>query len=103
MSSIISQIEYALKVCNGDKFANLSRIYLSYRFPNVHSSGFALGKEESKSGTPDNFIPYEDYYIFNEITAQSKGLLEKLKKDIQHCFKSKGYCKGKNSKNYTNM
>lgn len=86
---MLTQIENALKQCNGDIFANICRQYLSYEYKSVLASGFVLGKEKSKKGTPDNFIPYKGYYIFNEITTVEKDLINKLKKDIQHCFVQK--------------
>ncbi|WP_299122993.1 hypothetical protein [uncultured Winogradskyella sp.] len=84
---MITRIEAALKECNGDVFANLSRQYLVYRYSHVFPTGFVLGKEKSKIGTPDNFIPIGDYYIYNEITTKTDNILSKLKADISHCFK----------------
>jgi len=86
---MLTQIEQALLRCNGDIFADLCRQYLSYRYNTVFSSGFVKGKEKSKKGTPDNFIPFKDYFIFNEVTTQEQKLQEKLKKDIKHCFAQK--------------
>ncbi|WP_298901454.1 hypothetical protein [uncultured Psychroserpens sp.] len=86
---MITRVEKELLICNEDKFANICRLYLAYRYSIVHSSGFALGKEKSKPGIPDNFITYKDYYIFNEITTQEKSLKAKLKKDISDCFSQK--------------
>lgn len=84
---MITQIEQALLSCNADRFANICRLYLSYKYDIVNSTGFVVGKEKSKKGTPDNFIPYKDFYIFNEITTiDKKQLVPKLKKDIEHCF-----------------
>ncbi|BEV05403.1 hypothetical protein [Chryseobacterium gambrini] len=85
---MITEIEQRLSICNADRFANLCRLYLSYKYEIINSTGFVLGKEKSKKGTPDNFIPIKDFYIFNEITTtDKKGLLPKLKQDIEHCFK----------------
>lgn len=87
---MITQIEQKLASCNADKFANLCRLYLAYRYDIVNSTGFVLGKEKSKKGTPDNFIAFKDFYIFNEITTTDKTrLISKLKQDIQHCFHQK--------------
>ncbi|MGG5210099.1 hypothetical protein ACQWU4_14310 [Chryseobacterium sp. MIQD13] len=84
---MITEIEHRLLSCNADKFANLCRLYLSYKYDIINSTGFVLGKEKSKKGTPDNFIPVKDFYIFNEITTiDKKRLLPKLKSDIEHCF-----------------
>lgn len=85
---MITLIEQNLYSCNADKFANFCRLYLSYKYEIINSTGFVLGKEKSKKGTPDNFIPIKDFYIFNEITTtDKKRLLPKLKQDIEHCFK----------------
>lgn len=87
---MITTIEQALQRCNPDKFANLCRLYLAYRFPTINSTGFVIGKEKSKRGTPDNFIPDGENFIFNEITTiNKKKLIEKLKGDISHCFNQK--------------
>lgn len=86
---MITEIEQRLLSCNADKFANLCRLYLSYKYAIINSTGFVSGKEKSKRGTPDNFISVKDDYIFNEITTQQTELAEKLKKDIQHCFKQR--------------
>jgi Holliday junction resolvasome RuvABC ATP-dependent DNA helicase subunit len=87
---MITAIEQALTRCSADRFANLSRIYLGYRYPIVNATGFVVGKEKSKKGTPDNFIPDGDRYIFNEVTTINKSeLIAKLKKDVKHCFTQK--------------
>ncbi|MGG7035700.1 MAG: hypothetical protein ACI7YS_10995 [Flavobacterium sp.] len=87
---MITAIEQALQRCSADKFANLCRLYLAYRFPIVNATGFVVGKEKSKKGTPDNFIPDGDNFIFNEVTTiDKKELIVKLKKDVKHCFTQK--------------
>lgn len=87
---MITAIEQALQRCNPDKFANLCRLYLAYRFPIVNATGLVVGKEKSKKGTPDNFIPDGDYFIFNEVTTiDKKELVKKLKNDVKHCFAQK--------------
>ena len=84
---MITSIEQALLSCNPDKFANICRLYLGYRYPIVNPTGLVVGKEKSKKGTPDNFISDNDSYIFSEITTIEKNqLVPKLKKDIEHCF-----------------
>lgn len=45
---MITVIEQALQRCNPDKFANLCRIYLVYRFPIVNATGLVVGKEKKK-------------------------------------------------------
>ncbi|MFD2588324.1 hypothetical protein ACFSQJ_15400 [Croceitalea marina] len=92
---MITKIEAALKECNGDVFANLSRQYLVYRYSHVFPTGFVLGKEKSKIGTPDNFIPIDDYFIYNEITTKADNVISKLKADIKHCFEQTDVPKNK--------
>lgn len=87
---MITAIEQALQRCSADKFANICRLYLAYRFPIVNATGFVTGKEKSKKGTPDNFIVDGDSYIFNEVTTiDKKHLVDKLKSDVTHCFSQK--------------
>ncbi|GAA4763940.1 MULTISPECIES: hypothetical protein [Flavobacterium] len=87
---MITAIEQALLRCNPDKFANICRLYLAYRYPIVNPTGIVVGKEKSKKGTPDNFVPDNDKYVFSEITTTDKiTLVPKLKKDIEHCFNQK--------------
>lgn len=87
---MITAIEQALQRCNPDKFANLCRLYLAYRFPIVNATGLVVGKEKSKKGTPDNFITDGDNFIFNEVTTiDKKELIKKLKNDVKHCFAQK--------------
>jgi hypothetical protein len=84
---MITTIEQTLLSCNPDKFANICRLYLGYRYSIVNPTGLVVGKEKSKKGTPDNFISDNGNYIFSEITTIDKNqLVSKLKKDIDHCF-----------------
>lgn len=94
---MITEIEHKLKIINSDKFANIARLYLSYRFDHVLSTGFALGQEKSKRGIPDNFIPLPNgHYCYNEITTiQQEKLKAKLKKDITNCFEQENIPKEK--------
>lgn len=87
---MITAIEQALQRCNPDKFANICRLYLAYRFPIVNATGLVVGKEKSKKGTPDNFITDGNNFIFNEVTTiDKKELIKKLKNDVKHCFAQK--------------
>jgi hypothetical protein len=87
---MITAIEQALDRCSADKFANLSRSYLGYKYHIVNATGFVVGKEKSKKGTPDNFIPDGESFIFNEVTTINRTeLVAKLKNDVKHCFTQK--------------
>jgi hypothetical protein len=61
------------------------RNYPSYK--DFGRSGMALGKEETKSGTPDSYILLNnDLFVFNEITKDKKGGLNKLIEDFNKCI-----------------
>ncbi len=61
------------------------RNYPSYK--DFGRSGMALGKEETKSGTPDSYILLNnDLFVFNEITKDKKGGLNKLIDDFNKCI-----------------
>lgn len=50
-------------------------------------SGMALGKEETKQGTPDSYILLSnDLFVFNEITKDKNGGLNKLIDDFNKCI-----------------
>lgn len=50
-------------------------------------SGMALGKEETKPGTPDSYILLSnDLFVFNEITKDKSGGLDKLIDDFNKCI-----------------
>ena len=83
---MLAQIEKALQACNGDIFAVICRRYLNFKYSHVYPTGLVLGKDKSRKGTPDTFIPIKDYYVFVEITTEEKNVLNKLKRDISHCF-----------------
>ena len=83
---MITQIEHKLTTINGDDFAVLCRLYLNFKHPFVYPTGLVVGKDKSRKGTPDTFIPIDDYYLFVEITTKTEDILTKLKKDISHCF-----------------
>jgi DNA-directed RNA polymerase subunit F len=83
---MITQIEHKLTTINGDDFAVLCRQYLNFKYPFVYPTGLVVGKDKSRIGTPDTFIPIEDYYLFVEITTKTENVLTKLKNDISHCF-----------------
>lgn len=49
-------------------------------------SGMALGKEETKPGTPDSYILLDnDLFVFNEMTKDKSGGLKKLIDDFNKC------------------
>ncbi|WGQ13784.1 hypothetical protein [Sphingobacterium faecium] len=88
----ITQIEIALRTINQASFQTLINhlLYLQgYKF--IGAPGATVGKEKTSKGSPDSFFVNEDKYIFVECTTQerignSKSFLDKLLKDIDHCF-----------------
>ncbi|MEW2921083.1 hypothetical protein AB1A65_06410 [Muricauda sp. ANG21] len=83
---MVTQIEHKLTTINGDDFAVLCRQYLNFKYSFVYPTGLVVGKDKSRKGTPDTFIPVGDYYLFVEITTKTGDILTKLKSDISHCF-----------------
>lgn len=64
--------------------------WIGYSF--ITSSGSVIGKEKTRKGTPDTYIPINgDEYIFIEYTTKDKlgagkDFYKKLSDDIDHCF-----------------
>lgn len=90
--NFITQIEAALKAINQARFQNLIN-HLLYVQGNtfIGAPGSVVGKEKTSKGAPDSFFVNGDKYVFVECTTQeklgnAKSFLEKLEKDIEHCF-----------------
>ena len=91
--SKIQQIERALLAINGAKFERFCNSYLSWKgYDFVISPGTVIGKEKSRKGIPDAYIPINtNEYIFIECTTkdrlgEAKSFFQKLSKDIDKCF-----------------
>jgi predicted Zn-dependent protease with MMP-like domain len=91
--SKIQLIEQELLAINDAKFHIFCNEYLNWiGYDFLTSSGSVIGKEKSKKGTPDAYIPInENQYCFVEYTTKdklgkSKGFFNKLSLDIDHCF-----------------
>lgn len=101
--NLIKQIEANLKGINQARFQDLINHLLhiqGYKF--ISAPGSVVGKEKTSKGTPDSFFINGDKYIFVECTTQtklegSKTFIEKLQKDIDHCFNEEKSGIGKNS------
>jgi len=83
----INRIQSLLKTINGGQFQKIMDDYFSRRYNKVYSTGSALGNNNTKKGTPDSLIRYEDgKYIMIEYTVQESSLEAKLKADIKNCL-----------------
>jgi len=93
--NIIKQIESSLKAINQARFQDLMNHLLHIRgYKFIGAPGSVVAKEKTRKGSPDSFFENGDKYIFAEYTTQerlenSKTFLEKLLKDIEHCFDEK--------------
>ncbi|MEI2272557.1 hypothetical protein OHD16_10440 [Sphingobacterium sp. ML3W] len=88
----ISQIENALKSIDQATFQRLIN-HLLYLQGNefISAPGAVVGKEKTSKGTPDSFFCNNGKYLFVECTTKekigkAKSFLEKLSKDVEHCF-----------------
>lgn len=90
--NLIKQIEANLKGINQARFQDLINHLLhvqGYKF--IGAPGSVVSKEKTSKGVPDSFFVNGDKYTFVECTTQtklegSKTFIEKLLKDIDHCF-----------------
>ena len=93
--NFIKQIEASLKAINQARFQDLINHLLhvkGYKF--IGAPGSVVGKEKTSKGAPDSFFENGDKYVFVECTTQErlgkcKTFLEKLLKDVSHCFDEK--------------
>lgn len=90
----ITQIENALKAINQATFQSLVN-HLLYLQGNkyIGAPGAVVGKDKTSKGSPDSFFINDNngMYIFVECTTheklgKSKSFMEKLLKDVDHCF-----------------
>src|ERR1044072_6804469 len=93
--NFIKQIEASLKAINQARFQDLINHLLhvqGYTF--IGAPGSVVTKEKTRKGTPDSFFKNQNKYLFVECTTQeklgnSKSFLEKLLRDVTHCFEEK--------------
>ena len=90
--NFIKQIEAALKAINQARFQDLINHLLHIQGNKfIGAPGSVVAKEKTSRGAPDSFYISGDKYVFVECTTQeklgnSKTFLEKLLKDVAHCF-----------------
>lgn len=90
--NFIKQIEANLKGINQARFQDLINHLLHIRGNKfIGAPGSVIGKEKTSKGTPDSFFIHGAKYVFVECTTQekldgSKTFIEKLLKDVEHCF-----------------
>lgn len=85
--SKINQIQNKLRELDGGKFQKLAESYLYKKgYKRIYALGSVVGKDKTRKGTPDIFIPTTDgKYVFVEATTQQDRILEKIKNDIAKC------------------
>lgn len=86
----LQSIENALIAINGDKFQELSDAYLIHKNTNYSlfsRTGSVIGKQKSKTGTPDSFkvLPNGKFIFVEYSTNISKGVT-KLIEDVEKCL-----------------
>lgn len=86
-------VEKAIMSINGAKFQDLCNAYFFWKgYEFITSTGSVIGKEKTRKGTPDAYIPIgNDEYVFIEYTTKerlgkTKSFFKKLSEDIDHCF-----------------
>lgn len=90
--NFLKQIEASLQAINQAKFQDLiNHLLHNQGLTFIGAPGSVVAKEKTSKGAPDSFFVNGDKYIFVECTTMeklgtSKTFLEKLKKDIEHCF-----------------
>ena len=91
--SKIDAIENELTRINSAKFQQLCDTYFFYKgYERITCFGSVIGKEKTRKGTPDSYIPVENNkYIFIEYTTKekignSKKFFRKLEEDVEICF-----------------
>lgn len=88
LANIVSE---RLTRLNGATFQSLCDDYLCYKFYNhirmFDREGSQRVKDKTVAGTPDTlFILDDDSIIYVESTTVDKGIVEKLKSDVDACF-----------------
>ncbi|MDB5034027.1 MAG: hypothetical protein JWQ98_1268 [Chlorobi bacterium] len=88
--SKINQIQSALKAIDQARFQQLCDHYLHKQgYVNINSIGLVIGKDKTKTGTPDTYISLTSgKYLFAEYTTQQEGVVSKFEDDLAKCFDS---------------
>ncbi|WP_348822792.1 hypothetical protein [Flavobacterium aestuarii] len=90
--NFIKQIEVALSAINDARFQDLINHLLHIQGNTfIGAPGSVVAKEKTSKGAPDSFFVKGSKYVFVECTTKdkldgSKTFIDKLKKDIDHCF-----------------
>ena len=86
--SKVNQIQNALIEIEGGRFQKLCDAFLKAKgFGTINSLGSVIGKDKTKTGTPDTFIRNKDQnLIFVEYTTQKSRIGEKFTDDLKKCF-----------------
>ncbi len=86
--SKINQIQKRLLELDGGTFQKVADAYLHQKgYKQINSLGSVIGKDKTKAGTPDTFIPLPSgKYVFAEYTTQQENVFDKIEDDLQKCF-----------------
>lgn len=90
--NLLKQIEASLKGINQARFQDLVNHLLHVKgYTFIGAPGSVVAKEKTSKGVPDSFFILGDKYVFVECTTQeklggAKSFIEKLLKDVEHCF-----------------
>lgn len=94
--SKIDEIESKLIQINDGTFQKMCDLLLFYKgYETVVATGSVIGKEKTRKGLPDSYVPLENgNYAFVEYTTKERlnggsDFYNKLRKDIEHCFDPK--------------
>jgi len=87
--SKITQIQNRIREINPATFQVLCDAYLfkAYQFKDIKSLGTVIGKEKTKTGTPDSIFKRPNGEIaFAEYTTQENGVVDKFLDDLAKCL-----------------
>lgn len=90
MPGRLQLIEQGLTAIDPAGFQNLCDAYLVLReskYSSLNRTGSQLGKQKTKSGTPDSFVRLDDNRLaYIEYTTQAESKVAKIKGDIDSCL-----------------
>ena len=84
----VTEVKAKLDKINDADFQIICDQYLSKKgYPNIVCLGTEAGAHKTTNGTPDTYFYREDgKYVFVEYTTKKKGLVGKIKEDLQKCL-----------------
>lgn len=84
----VTEVRAKLDQINEADFQIICDQYLSKKgYPNIVCLGTEAGAHKTTSGTPDTYFCRDDgKYVFVEYTTKQKGLIGKIREDLQKCL-----------------